>query len=115
MSTPPELPSGTVTFLFTDIEGSTALLKTLGGERYHEVLVDHQRLLRAAFGEAGGREVDTQGDAFFVAFQKARDAVAGAVSAQRALVAHDWPDGIQVLIPSLVLSRTQHETVTAPR
>ena len=70
-----ELPRGTVTFLFTDIEGSTALLEALGSEQYHDVLVEHQRLLRSAFEEEGGREVDTQGDAFFVAFQKARDAV----------------------------------------
>jgi YVTN family beta-propeller protein len=93
-----ELHRGTVTFLFTDIEGSTALLKMLGGERYHEMLVEHQRLVRAAFEEAGGREVDSQGDAFFVAFQKARDAVAAAVAAQRALAAHDWPDGVQVRV-----------------
>jgi YVTN family beta-propeller protein len=93
-----ELHRGTVTFLFTDIEGSTVLLKVLGGERYHEVLVEHQRLLRTAFEEAGGREVDSQGDAFFVAFQKARDAVTAAVAAQRALAAHEWPDGIDVRV-----------------
>ena len=93
-----ELHRGTVTFLFTDIEGSTALLKALGGERYHEVLVAHQRLLRAAFEEAGGREVDTQGDAFFVAFQKGRDAVTAAVAAQRALAAHEWPEGVEVRV-----------------
>src|SRR5438093_12669405 len=91
-----ELPSGTVTFLFTDIEGSTTLLKTLGSDRYHAVLAEHQRLLRAAAGEAGGREIDTQGDSFFFAFRRARDAVAAAVGAQRALVAFAWPDGLAV-------------------
>src|SRR5438105_15541305 len=93
-----DLHRGTVTFLFTDIEGSTDLLKALGSERYHDVLVEHQRLLRAAFDESGGREVDTQGDAFFVAFRKARDAVTAAVAAQRALAAEEWPDGLQVRV-----------------
>jgi DNA-binding NarL/FixJ family response regulator/class 3 adenylate cyclase len=86
-----ELPSGTVTFLFSDIEGSTELLRRLR-DRYGDVLADHQRLLRDAFEEAGGTEIDTQGDSFFVAFRKARDAVIAAVAAQRALQAHDWPD-----------------------
>ena len=62
-----DLPTGTVTFLFTDIEGSTRLLRRLG-ERYADVLEDHQRILRDVFEQAGGREIDTQGDAFFVAF-----------------------------------------------
>jgi YVTN family beta-propeller protein len=94
----PELPRGTVTFLFTDIEGSTALLKLLGGERYHDVLLEHQRLLRAAVESVGGREIDTQGDSFFFAFQKAQDAVAAALAGQRALAAHPWPDGVQVRV-----------------
>jgi class 3 adenylate cyclase len=64
----PELPTGTVTFLFTDIEGSTRLLKALG-ERYADALSEHQQLLRAAFEQSGGQEIDTQGDAFFVAFR----------------------------------------------
>jgi YVTN family beta-propeller protein len=89
-----ELPSGTVTFLFTDVEGSTRLLKQIG-EPYGEVLADHQRLLRAAFERFGGREIDTQGDSFFVAFPRARDAAAAAVEAQRALAAHAWPDGVR--------------------
>ena len=71
----PDLPRGTVTLLFTDIEGSTRLLQALGGERYAAVLSEHQRLLREAFAAHGGREVDTQGDAFFVAFPRAIDAV----------------------------------------
>jgi predicted ATPase len=72
-----ELPTGTVTFLFTDIEGSTKLLLELG-DRYPEVLAEHRRVLRDAFAGNGGVEVDTQGDAFFVAFAKASDAVAAA-------------------------------------
>ncbi|MGH3033151.1 MAG: adenylate/guanylate cyclase domain-containing protein [Gaiellaceae bacterium] len=92
-----DLPKGTVTFLFTDIEGSTRLLKQLR-ERYAGVLTEHQRILRAVFAEAGGQEVDTQGDAFFVAFRGAKDAVAAAVAAQRALAAHAWPDGLAVRI-----------------
>jgi predicted ATPase len=78
------LPNGTVTFLFTDIEGSTGLLYDLG-ERYAGVLAEHRRTLRDAFGSHFGVEVDTEGDAFFVAFQRASDALAAAVEAQRAL------------------------------
>ena len=87
-----ELPTGTVTLLFTDIEGSTRLLERLG-DRYVEVLVSHRRLLRAAFAQFGGREVETEGDAFFVSFTKASDAVAAAVAGQRALAGRPWPDG----------------------
>jgi YVTN family beta-propeller protein len=93
-----DLPTGTVTFLFTDIEGSTRLLNSLGGERYHSVLAEHQRLLREAAIEVGGREIDTQGDAFFFAFAKANDAVAAAISGQRALAGFPWPDGLQVRV-----------------
>jgi YVTN family beta-propeller protein len=92
-----ELPSGTVTLLFTDIEGSTALLKQLR-DRYGELLDDHRRLMRAAFEAHGGREIDTQGDAFFIAFPRAKDAVAAAVEAQEALAAHTWPDGVRVRV-----------------
>jgi predicted ATPase len=80
----PELPTGTVTFLFTDIEGSTRLLQELG-DRYAEVLAEHHRELRAVWLRHEGFEVDTQGDAFFVAFGRASDAVAAAADAQRAL------------------------------
>src|ERR671922_1611640 len=80
----PELPTGTVTFLFTDVEGSTRLLQELG-ERYAEVLEEHRRCLREAFERHGGVEVDTQGDAFFVAFAKASDALAAAAAGQDAL------------------------------
>jgi predicted ATPase/class 3 adenylate cyclase len=78
------LPSGTVTFLFTDIEGSTRLLRELG-ERYANVLAEHNRLLREAFSRHGGLEVSTQGDSFFVAFADAGSAVAAAGDAQAAL------------------------------
>jgi YVTN family beta-propeller protein len=94
----PDLPRGTVTFLFTDIEGSTRLLKTLGSGRYREVLASHQQLLRAVFDEAGGREIDTQGDAFFVAFHRANDAVGAAIMGQRALAEYDWPEGVELRV-----------------
>ncbi|MGH2405993.1 MAG: adenylate/guanylate cyclase domain-containing protein, partial [bacterium] len=87
-----ELLTGTVTFLFTDIEGSTILLQRLGDRRYREVLADHNRLLRAAFGERGGQEIQAQGDAFLVAFRSAKDAVAVAVAAQLATIGHAWPE-----------------------
>jgi alpha-glucoside transport system substrate-binding protein len=86
-----ELPVGTVTFLFTDIEGSTQLLKQLR-DRYGEALEEHQRILREAFAELDGHEIDTQGDSFFVAFRRANDAVAAAIACQRRLGAHAWPD-----------------------
>ena len=93
----PTLPSGTVTFVFSDIEGSTTLLKELG-DRYEGLLADHRRLMRERFSEHDGVEIDTQGDAFFFAFSRARDAVAAAVDAQRAHADHDWPDGRTVLV-----------------
>lgn len=92
----PELPHGTVTFLFSDVEGSTRLLRELGQERYGEALADYQRLLREACLGLGGHEVDTQGDAFFFAFAQARDAVEAAAGAQRGLAGHAWPDGTQL-------------------
>lgn len=91
------LPSGTVTFLFSDIEGSTRLLQRLG-PRYETALDDHQRLLRAAWAAHNGVEVDTQGDAFFVAFARATDAVLAAVEATQALAAHPWPDGTSLSV-----------------
>jgi class 3 adenylate cyclase len=81
----PELPSGTVTFLFTDIEGSTRLLDELGAEQYADALAEHRRVLREAFSRHEGIEVDTQGDAFFVAFSTAPCALAAALDAQEAL------------------------------
>jgi predicted ATPase/class 3 adenylate cyclase/tetratricopeptide (TPR) repeat protein len=92
-----ELPTGTVTLLFTDIEGSTRLLQQVG-QRYTGILTECRQLLRAAFHRWNGYEVDTQGDAFFVAFARATDAVSAAVEMQRALAAHLWPDGATVYV-----------------
>ena len=92
------LPGGTVTFVFTDIEGSTRLLQELGDEAYGRVSGDHRRLVREAFQAHEGQEIDTQGDAFFFSFPRARDAVAAAVDAQRALGGHGWPNGSEVLV-----------------
>src|SRR5579859_1300028 len=91
------LPTGTVTFLFTDIEGSTRLLQQLG-DRYSRVLEECRRLLRVAFQEWNGHEVDTQGDAFFVAFARATDAVSAAVEIQLALASASWPAGAVVRV-----------------
>jgi class 3 adenylate cyclase len=93
-----QFPGGTVTFVFTDIEGSTRLLQELGDEAYGRVSSDHRRLVRETFGAHGGTEIDTQGDSFFFSFPRARDAVAAAVDAQRALQAHEWPDGRELLV-----------------
>src|SRR5215208_3202954 len=93
----PELPSGAVTFLFTDIEGSTRLVKQLR-DRYADALNDHQKLLRASFAAHRGHEVDTQGDSFFVAFSHARDAVLAAVEGQLALLNHEWPEGTELRV-----------------
>jgi class 3 adenylate cyclase len=92
------LPGGTVTFVFTDIEGSTRLLQELGDEAYGRVSGDHRRLVRESFASHEGQEIDTQGDAFFFSFPRARDAVAAAVDAQRALGDHEWPNGSKVLV-----------------
>jgi class 3 adenylate cyclase len=91
------LPAGTVTFLFTDIEGSTELVRTLG-DAYGDVLDEHRQILREELADAGGREVDTQGDAFFFSFTRAREAVNGAVAVQRALMGHEWRDGADVRV-----------------
>ncbi len=87
----PDLAAGTVTFLFTDIEGSTQLLRELG-DLYAAALADHHAILRGVCGKWNGNEIDTQGDSFFVAFARAGDAIATAVEAQRALAAHSWPN-----------------------
>src|SRR5712691_8262802 len=92
-----DLPTGTVTLLFTDIEGSTLLLQQMG-ERYAEMLATCRQLLRTAFQQWNGFEVDTQGDAFFVVFARASDAISAAVAAQRALNAHSWPEGVAVRV-----------------
>ena len=90
------LPEGTVTFLFTDIEGSTRLVEELGAG-YLPLLEEHQRMLRQAL--ATGSEVGTEGDSFFVVFLNATDAVAGTIAAQRALAAGPWPEDGRVRVP----------------
>lgn len=93
----PRLPTGTVTFVFTDIEGSTRLLRSLG-DRYAEVLSECRRLLRTAFQKHHGQEVDIQGDAMFYAFPRAKDAVAAAMTAQLAITGHSWPEDSPVRV-----------------
>ena len=94
----PNLPSGTVTFLFSDIEGSTALLKELGDEQYAELLRTHRRIVRETFGLYHGQEIDTQGDAFFYSFHRAREAVTAAVTVQRQHAEEAWPQGVTVRV-----------------
>ena len=91
------IPTGTVTFVFTDVEGSTALVKQLGDD-YAHLLEQHHQLLRDGFEGAGGHEIDTQGDAFFYTFRRARDAVRAAVETQRGFSAARWPQDAGVRI-----------------
>jgi YVTN family beta-propeller protein len=93
-----ELPRGTVTLLFTDIEGSTQLQHRLGVDRYQEVVAHHRSLLESAFVKHNGVVVDRQTESFFVAFARARDAVEAAASSQRALATQTWPEGVQVRV-----------------
>jgi predicted ATPase/class 3 adenylate cyclase len=92
-----ELPTGTVTFLFTDIEGSTRLLRRLG-EAYTPLQDEHAAIMRAAIAQGDGVEIRTEGDAFFVAFSTPGGAVRAAVAAQRGLASHPWPDGSEVRV-----------------
>jgi predicted ATPase/class 3 adenylate cyclase len=89
-----ELPTGTVTFLFTDVEGSTRLLQRLGSG-YRAVIEDHNRLLRESIRGAGGLDLRTEGDAFFAVFRSAEAAVSAAVAGQLALAEHPWPEGVE--------------------
>ncbi len=92
-----ELPSGTITFLFTDIEGSTRLLQEVG-EDYQALLDDHHGIMRQAVADAGGVELGTEGDSFFVVFASARHAVGAVAAAQRALTEHRWPGDVEVRV-----------------
>jgi predicted ATPase/class 3 adenylate cyclase len=92
-----ELPTGTVTFLFTDIEGSTRLTQELG-DRYPAVRHEHEAVIRRAIAEGGGVEVSTEGDSFFVAFRSPVGALRAAVAAQRGLAAHEWSHGTPVRV-----------------
>lgn len=89
---------GMFTFLFTDVEGSTALLQRVGGDVYARVLSDHYGLIRAALAGHGGRGVDTAGDGLFAVFSSPRACVAAALEMQRALGSHAWPDGVRVRV-----------------
>jgi predicted ATPase/class 3 adenylate cyclase len=91
-------PTGTVTCLFSDIEGSTRLEIELGTGPYRDVRERHRELLRAAFAAHGGYEQGTEGDSFFMIFRGAIDAVLAAAEAQRAMVAETWPDGVAVRV-----------------
>src|SRR6266540_4411110 len=93
----PNLPHGTVTLFFTDVEGSTQILQRLG-DRYAQVLADHRRLFRGAVETAGGYVVDHRGDEFFVVFEDAKAAADAAVAAQRAFAEHEWPEGIELRV-----------------
>ena len=88
----------TLTFLFTDIEGSTALLGRLGDDDYAQVLAGHHALIRSALAAHDGREMDTQGDAFFAVFSSPRGCVAAVLEMQQAMAAHAWPGGEQVRV-----------------
>ncbi|MDQ2966275.1 MAG: adenylate/guanylate cyclase domain-containing protein, partial [Chloroflexota bacterium] len=96
-SRPAEAPSGTVAFLFTDIEGSTSLARTLGDD-YEAVLERHRSILREAFVRHRGFEVGTEGDSFFVAFSSPLHAIQAAAEGQRALTAAEWPSGVEVRV-----------------
>ena len=110
-----DLPTGTVTFLFTDVEGSTELLARLGRDEYAALLDEHRRLLRAAFADAGGREVDTQGDAFFVAFPSAAGAIEAAARAQRETAATPLPVRIGIHTGEPSVGPTGYVGLDVPR
>ena len=93
-----KLPSGTVTFVFSDIVGSTGLLKQLGDTDYATLLAVHRRLVRDIFAAHDGQEIDTQGDSFFYSFVRAREAVAAAIEVTRAHVKASWPGGVEVRV-----------------
>jgi DNA-binding NarL/FixJ family response regulator/class 3 adenylate cyclase len=92
-----ETGTTTLTFLFSDVVGSTALLRRLR-DGYTPVMADHERLLRSAWADGDGRELDADGDSFFVAFRRPRQAVDAAVAAQRALATHEWPEGVELRV-----------------
>src|SRR5919197_4437461 len=92
-----DLPYGDVTLLFTDVEGSTKLVHELG-DAYAGVLADHRRLVRESVAAAGGYEVDSRGDEFFLAFPDAGSAAQAAVVLQPSLASHPWPAGVQVRV-----------------
>src|SRR4051812_44913698 len=92
------LPTGTVTFFFSDIEGSTRLLHDLGRDAFGPLLDEHAAVLRSAIAEGDGTEIRTEGDAFFAAFPTATGALTAAVRTQRGLAALPWPDGAAIRV-----------------
>ena len=92
-----ELPSGTVTILFTDIEGSTRLLQQLG-EKYAALIADHNQLLREASEPNNGHVMGMEGDSFFVVFPRALDSINAVLQSQHALATHSWPEGVNVRV-----------------
>ncbi|MGZ4394465.1 MAG: adenylate/guanylate cyclase domain-containing protein [Gaiellaceae bacterium] len=92
------LPHGTVTFLFSDIEESTELVRRVGDDAFAAIRAEHRRLLRDSFAAHGGSEIETAGDGFFVAFDSARSAAKAAVEAQRALASSTWQADAEVLV-----------------
>jgi predicted ATPase/DNA-binding SARP family transcriptional activator len=109
------LPSGTVTFLFTDVEGSTGLVARVGAAEYGRMLASHRRLLREAFAQGGGFEVDTQGDAFFAAFPTAGGAIEAAVAAQRGVVGTELSIRVGVHTGEPLLLPTGYVGLDVPR
>lgn len=91
------LPTGTLTLLFSDIEGSTSLLDRLG-DQWGEALSTQRRIMRSAIADFAGHEMGTEGDSFFVVFTSAHDAVVAAIAAQRELLSHPWPDGVSLRV-----------------
>lgn len=108
------LPLGTATFLFTDIEGSTALLSRLGTEKYADVLAEHHRVIRESLAAHAGVEVDTQGDAFFAVFASPSRCAAAAISIQRLLASAAWPGGEQVRVRMGLHHGEAAETANGP-
>jgi predicted ATPase/class 3 adenylate cyclase len=102
----------TLTFLFTDIEGSTAMLRRIGQDAYEQVLDDHHSLIRSALAAHGGREVKTMGDGFFAVFSSPSACVAAVLEMQHALAAHDWPAGERVRVRMGVHTGEASETAT---
>ena len=98
MASASRLPTGDITFLFTDIEGSTALLRTLGDDGYRAALEGHAEIMREATARHGGTEVSTEGDAFFVVFPHAKQALAAAIEAQKRFASHAWPGKLPVRV-----------------
>ncbi len=106
------VPVETLAFLFTDIEGSTALLQRVGEGAYARVLADHHELIRSALAAHDGTEVDTQGDAFFAVFSSPRRCVAAVLEMQQAIGAHAWPGGEQVRLRMGIHCGEAEQTMT---